>query len=73
MKRYLFVTMIVRKLGYVCVARKFTTRACVVGSGPAGFYAAKELKQQMNIDVVDIIEKKPYIHGLVIEFFSSIL
>ncbi len=41
-----------------------TTRIAVVGSGPAGFYAAGHLLKESNVEV-DMLERLPTPHGLV--------
>lgn len=40
-------------------------RVCVVGAGPAGFYAAMHLKKKLSSVEIDIIEKLPVPFGLV--------
>ncbi|XP_017472894.1 PREDICTED: NADPH:adrenodoxin oxidoreductase, mitochondrial isoform X2 [Rhagoletis zephyria] len=42
-----------------------TKRICIVGSGPAGFYAAQYILKHLNGSVVDVIEKLPVPFGLV--------
>lgn len=40
-------------------------RVCIVGSGPAGFYAAMHISKHLNNVCVDIFEKLPVPFGLV--------
>lgn len=40
-------------------------RVCVVGAGPAGFYAATHLNKKLESVIIDIIEKLPVPFGLV--------
>lgn len=40
-------------------------RICIVGAGPAGFYAAQYLLKQLSDCTVDIVEKLPVPFGLV--------
>lgn len=42
-----------------------TKRICIVGAGPAGFYAAQFLLKQLSDCAVDIVEKLPVPFGLV--------
>lgn len=42
-----------------------TVRACIVGSGPAGFYAAQYLLKHLPNSRVDMLEKLPVPFGLV--------
>ncbi|KAL7735047.1 hypothetical protein ACLKA6_016959 [Drosophila palustris] len=42
-----------------------TKRICIVGAGPAGFYAAQYLLKQLTDCAVDIVEKLPVPFGLV--------
>ncbi|KAH8380821.1 hypothetical protein KR200_001698 [Drosophila serrata] len=42
-----------------------TKRICIVGAGPAGFYAAQLLLKQLSDCVVDVVEKLPVPFGLV--------
>uniref|UniRef100_A0A0A1XCN3 NADPH:adrenodoxin oxidoreductase, mitochondrial n=1 Tax=Zeugodacus cucurbitae TaxID=28588 RepID=A0A0A1XCN3_ZEUCU len=42
-----------------------TKRICIVGAGPAGFYAAQYLLKHISDCAVDIIEKLPVPYGLV--------
>ncbi|XP_034478842.1 NADPH:adrenodoxin oxidoreductase, mitochondrial [Drosophila innubila] len=42
-----------------------TKRICIVGAGPAGFYAAQYLLKQLSDCAVDIVEKLPVPFGLV--------
>jgi adrenodoxin-NADP+ reductase len=42
-----------------------TIRTCIVGSGPAGFYAAQYLLKHLKDSQVDMIEKLPVPFGLV--------
>lgn len=51
----------VRKLCSSSIPR----RVCVVGAGPAGFYAAMHLIKNINPVKIDIIEKLPVPFGLV--------
>lgn len=44
---------------------KYIPRVCIVGAGPAGFYAAMHLKKKLNAVEIDIIEKLPVPFGLV--------
>ncbi|XP_012287964.1 NADPH:adrenodoxin oxidoreductase, mitochondrial isoform X3 [Orussus abietinus] len=53
-----------------CCARSFSTgavvpRVCIVGSGPAGFYAAQKLIKTLSDVEVDILERLPVPFGLV--------
>lgn len=60
------------------VFRLFSTyknipRVCVVGAGPAGFYAATHLSKKLENVQIDIIEKLPVPFGLVrLSFFINI-
>jgi NADPH-dependent glutamate synthase beta subunit-like oxidoreductase len=45
--------------------RRFTHKIAIVGSGPAGFYAAEELIQSYVDCTIDILEKLPTPFGLV--------
>lgn len=53
------------------VSRQYTTasatgiKTCVVGSGPAGFYAAQYILKHLPNSHVDVIEKLPVPFGLV--------
>lgn len=40
-------------------------KICVVGAGPAGFYAAQHLVKKLDSSEIDIIEKLPVPFGLV--------
>lgn len=40
-------------------------RICIVGSGPAGFYAAQYLLKHLPDSYIDIIERLPVPFGLV--------
>ncbi|EDV35556.1 uncharacterized protein Dana_GF12417 [Drosophila ananassae] len=42
-----------------------TKRICIVGAGPAGFYAAQQLLKKLDDCVVDVLEKLPVPFGLV--------
>ncbi|KAH8372677.1 hypothetical protein KR009_002621 [Drosophila setifemur] len=42
-----------------------TKRICIVGAGPAGFYAAQHLLKKLEDCVVDVVEKLPVPFGLV--------
>ncbi|XP_017068942.1 NADPH:adrenodoxin oxidoreductase, mitochondrial [Drosophila eugracilis] len=42
-----------------------TKRICIVGAGPAGFYAAQLILKQLDDCVVDVVEKLPVPFGLV--------
>ncbi|XP_067632138.1 NADPH:adrenodoxin oxidoreductase, mitochondrial [Eurosta solidaginis] len=42
-----------------------TKRICIVGAGPAGFYAAQYVLKHLSSSAVDIIEKLPVPFGLV--------
>ncbi|EDW90008.1 NADPH:adrenodoxin oxidoreductase, mitochondrial [Drosophila yakuba] len=42
-----------------------TKRICIVGAGPAGFYAAQLILKQLDNCVVDVVEKLPVPFGLV--------
>lgn len=42
-----------------------TKRICIVGAGPAGFYAAQYILKQLQDCKVDVIEKLPVPFGLV--------
>lgn len=44
---------------------KVAPRVCVVGAGPAGFYAAMHLTKHHDSIIVDIIEKLPVPFGLI--------
>ncbi|CAH2267120.1 jg2859 [Pararge aegeria aegeria] len=44
---------------------KNVPRVCVVGAGPAGFYAATHLNKKLDSVIIDIIEKLPVPFGLV--------
>lgn len=50
--------------------RKYSTnivkkRVCIIGSGPAGFYAAQYILKNVPESQVDVIEKLPVPFGLV--------
>lgn len=40
-------------------------KTCIVGSGPAGFYAAQYILKHLPNSHVDIVEKLPVPYGLV--------
>lgn len=42
-----------------------TPKVCIVGAGPAGFYAAQHLVKKLDSVAVDIYEKLPVPFGLV--------
>lgn len=42
-----------------------TPKVCIVGSGPAGFYAAQHIIKQVPTAYVDLYEKLPVPFGLV--------
>lgn len=42
-----------------------TRRVCIVGGGPAGFYAAQFISRHLPESRIDIIEKLPVPFGLV--------
>lgn len=44
---------------------KIKRKICIVGAGPAGFYAAQYIVKHLNNSHVDIIEKLPVPFGLV--------
>lgn len=47
-------------------------RICVIGAGPAGFYASQYILKTMSNAQIDIIEKLPVPFGLVrYEFYSQ--
>lgn len=47
-------------------------RVCVVGSGPAGFYAAMHLSKHLTNINIDIFEKLPVPFGLVRYVFITL-
>lgn len=47
------------------VAAPATRKVCIVGAGPAGFYAAQYLVKHLADVRVDIVEKLPVPFGLV--------
>ncbi|KAL0107419.1 hypothetical protein PUN28_015757 [Cardiocondyla obscurior] len=42
-----------------------TPKICIVGTGPAGFYAAQKLLKDLNTVKIDILEKLPIPFGLI--------
>lgn len=46
-------------------ACKKVSQVCVVGAGPAGFYAAMQLTKKLGNINIDIIEKLPVPFGLI--------
>lgn len=57
---------------YVKIGKTFSTiatenekRICVIGAGPAGFYATQYLTKHLPNSRVDIIERLPVPFGLV--------
>ncbi|XP_041973900.1 NADPH:adrenodoxin oxidoreductase, mitochondrial [Aricia agestis] len=59
-------------MGFVKIAKRclstrklYLPRVCIVGAGPAGFYAAMHLHKKMNGVHIDIIEQLPVPFGLV--------
>lgn len=46
-------------------SRRTAPHVCVVGAGPAGFYAAMHLTKYLSPVKIDIIEKLPVPFGLV--------
>lgn len=57
---------------YVKIGKTFSTivqenekRICVVGAGPAGFYASQYIAKHLPNSRIDIIEKLPVPFGLV--------
>lgn len=65
---------------YLNILRRFysvyeskTPKICVVGAGPAGFYAAQHLIKHMKCGQVDMYEKLPVPFGLVRYLFDRIL
>lgn len=61
---------IVTKLGTYLNKRYYITgstspRICIVGAGPAGFYAAQYILKTLTDCKVDVVEKLPVPFGLV--------
>lgn len=52
----------IRKYSASALAKK---HVCVVGAGPAGFYAAQHIAKVLDDVRIDIIEKLPVPFGLV--------
>lgn len=56
---------------YLTLLKRFFTtstkppKICIVGAGPAGFYAAQHLMKHLKCANVDILEKLPVPFGLV--------
>uniref|UniRef100_A0A1I8P8K2 NADPH:adrenodoxin oxidoreductase, mitochondrial n=1 Tax=Stomoxys calcitrans TaxID=35570 RepID=A0A1I8P8K2_STOCA len=50
---------------YLANNSNVTKRICIVGAGPAGFYAAQNILKQMQDVKVDVIDKLPVPFGLV--------
>ncbi|XP_050303335.1 LOW QUALITY PROTEIN: NADPH:adrenodoxin oxidoreductase, mitochondrial [Anthonomus grandis grandis] len=50
---------------YFCDVKSLKPKVCVVGAGPAGFYAAQHLAKKLKEIQVDILEKLPVPFGLV--------
>ncbi|XP_049877910.1 NADPH:adrenodoxin oxidoreductase, mitochondrial [Pectinophora gossypiella] len=48
-----------------CSAPKVIPRVCIVGAGPAGFYAAMHLSKHLDNVNIDILEKLPVPFGLI--------
>ncbi|KAJ2953264.1 hypothetical protein O0L34_g845 [Tuta absoluta] len=48
-----------------CTAPKVIPRVCIVGAGPAGFYAAMHLTKHLDNVNIDIMEKLPVPFGLI--------
>lgn len=46
-------------------AQNPSTRVCIVGAGPAGFYAAQHILKHLPNSNVDVIDKLPVPFGLV--------
>lgn len=67
--RSLFTTNIVKNLtnSYATSALGSNNKkkVCIVGAGPAGFYAAQHLVKNLPDCYVDIVEKLPVPFGLV--------
>lgn len=45
--------------------KPITPQVCIVGAGPAGFYAAQHLTKRVSSAKIDIYEKLPVPFGLV--------
>lgn len=52
-------------LKYFSTVPKISPKICVVGSGPAGFYAAQYMANRLENAQIDIIERLPVPFGLV--------
>ncbi|XP_066149750.1 NADPH:adrenodoxin oxidoreductase, mitochondrial [Euwallacea fornicatus] len=50
---------------YLSTKTSFSPKICIVGAGPAGFYAAQHLSKKLHDSEIDIIEKLPVPFGLV--------
>lgn len=48
-----------------CVKTKVKPKVCIVGAGPAGFYAAQHLAKKLETCEIDIYERLPVPFGLV--------
>lgn len=63
-------TNIFRNKFYRCftttnISQQVSKKICIVGAGPAGFYAAQYILKNLNNSYVDVIEKFPVPYGLV--------
>lgn len=52
-----------------------TPQVCIVGAGPAGFYAAMHITKKLESVNIDILEKLPVPFGLIryLDFYTAIL
>lgn len=50
---------------FITSSKSTTPKICIVGAGPAGFYAAQHLTKNLNYAAVDFYEKLPVPFGLV--------
>lgn len=47
------------------ISNNIKPKVCIIGSGPAGFYAAQHIIKKIPTTTVDIYEKLPVPFGLV--------
>ncbi|XP_034182084.1 NADPH:adrenodoxin oxidoreductase, mitochondrial isoform X1 [Osmia lignaria lignaria] len=67
---YIQITTMNMKFGTICncirlFSTEHTPKVCIVGAGPAGFYAAQQLLKSSSDIKVDVLDKLPVPFGLV--------